>query len=266
MKRFSLILFAISIAIIGKAQILVISDTDKSQDFEVPSTDKTPGGWNFNILSTNLLQNNNNCDNKWTPSLTSFYFGFIGGANQADDVSINMGQSYELGIDNILSAESHLSKGVMLSIGLGMGWRNHRMTNQKMFAKHDDGSITIEPYPAGANPKFSRIHTWGFVVPIKFSFRLGKLTNKRAGSHRFSIGPELYYTPHASLKTRYILDRKQKLKDNNLHFNKVTVGLQAECLINGDIGVYCKYNPFPVLDTDYAPKFSSITVGLTVSP
>lgn len=257
MKRLSLILLlAIGIATIGTAQ-----------DFEVPSTDNTPGGWNFNVLSTNLLPNPCNCGNsEWYPDLTSFYFGFIGGTNQADGVSINMGQSYELGCDNIISAHSYLSKSLMLSIGLGMNWRNYRMTNRQMFVKHDDGTISLEPYPDGANPKFSRIHTWGFVAPIKLSFRLSKPKRNCANSNVFSIGPELYFTSCASLKTRYTLDgKKRKSKDSNLHFNKVTIGLQAECLINGYIGIYCKYNPFPVLDTDYAPKFSSTTVGVKVS-
>lgn len=263
MKLLSLILLAISMATIGKAQIMAIHDADKVQGFEVPSTDKTPGGWNFNVFSTNLFQKS--YSDEWWPDLTSFYFGFIGGAGQDDGVSINMGQSYEIGIDNIISAESRIARGVILSIGLGMGWRNYRMTNRQMFVKNDDGSIAIEPYPEGANPKFSRIHTWGVVIPMKLSFRLGKPSKRRAASSRLSIGPELYFTPHASLKTRYTLDGKKSFKDNNLHFNKVTIGLQVECIVNGNIGIYGKYNPFSVLDADYAPKFSSTTLGLVVS-
>ena len=28
------------------------------------------------------------------------------------------------------------------------------------------------------------------------------------------------------------------------------------------VGIYYKYNPFPVLNTSYGPKFSTMTVGL----
>ena len=256
MKRFSLILLlAIGSATIGKAQ-----------DFEVPSTDKTPGGWNFNILSQNLSPYYyNGCNRGWYPNTTSFYFGFVGGANQSSGVSINMGQSYEIGIGNIITSQTHISKGIVLSIGLGTEWKNYRMTNRQMFAKHDNGNIAIEPYPDGANPRFSRIHTWGFVAPIKLSFRLNTPERRWQNSSFLSIGPELYFTPHASLKTKYSLDGKKKLKNNDLHINKVTVGIQAELLLNGSFGVYCKYNPFSVLDTDYAPKFSSTTLGLIVT-
>ena len=269
MKRFSLILLlAISTTAISKAQDLDTIHAGKTQDFEVPSIDNTPGGWNFSILSTNnfppLFSDETRKIHYWSLP-ASFYFGFIGGANQADGISINMGQSYEIGCDYLISADTNLSRRIKFSIGLGMAWRNHRMTNRQMFVKHDDGSITLEPYPEGANPKFSRIHTWGFVVPIKFSLRLDALRRTRSNGTVFSIGPELYFTPHASLKTRYSIDgNKEKLKDNNLHFNKVTVGLQAELLV-GDIGIYYKYNPFPVLDTDYAPKFCSMTIGLKVA-
>ena len=268
MKRLSLILLlAIGSATIGKAQILEVSDTVKTQDFQVPSKDKTPGGWNFNILSQNLSLYSHNGDNTgWYPDVASFYFGFVGGVNQANGVSINMGQSYEIGIGNIITSQNQISKGIVLSIGLGTEWKNYRMTNRQMFAKHDDGSIAIESYPDGANPKFSRIHTWALVAPIKLSFRLNTPKRRWQNSSFLSVGPELYFTPHASLKTKYILDgEKKKVKNNDLHINKVTVGMQAELLINGSVGIYCKYHPFSVLDTDYCPKFNSITTGFIVT-
>ena len=266
MKRFSLILLlAISTAAISKAQEQDSVPAGRAQDFEVPSIDNTPGGWNFSILSTNILYSDEARETYSWHLPSSFYFGFVGGVNQADGVSINMAQSYEIGLDNLFIAETDLSQRIKLSTGLGIVWRNHRMTNRQMFVKHDDGSITVEPYPEGANPKFSRVHTWGFVVPVKFSFHLSTIKRVLSNSTVFSIGPELYFTPHASLKTRYSIDgNKKKLKDSNLHFNKVTVGLQAELLV-GDIGIYYKYNPFPVLDTDYAPQFSSMTIGLKVA-
>lgn len=271
MKRFSLILLAICIAAIGKAQDSDSIQTNKAKDFELPSTDNAPGGWDFNVFNLSTLSHLWQSlgiyeDNRgWYPDLTSFYFGFVGGTNHDKGVNINMWQSYEIGIGNIITSQTQISKGIVLSIGLGTEWKNYRMTNRLMFAKHDDGSIALAPYPEGANPKFSRIHTWGLVAPIKLSFRLNNPKRRWQDSSFLSVGPELYFTPHASLKTKYSLDGKKKLKDNDLHINKVTVGMQAELLINGSFGIYCKYNPFSVLDTDYAPKFSSTTVGLIVT-
>lgn len=255
MKKFSFILLlAISMA-----------NSTQAQDFQAPSTDNAPGGWNFNILSTNISNQRTTAGysyhwrHTWSVPTTALYFGFVGGAKQADGISIDMGQSYEFGLDYILSTEASLCKGIKFSIGLGTGWKNYRMTNQTMFFSHDDGTITLESYPEGANPKFSRIHTWGLNVPMALSFRL----DKRARSV-FSIGPELYFTPHACLKTRYSIDgEKQTLKEKNLHFNKVTVGLRTELAI-GAIGIYYKYNPFDVLDTNYAPEFCSMSAGLKV--
>lgn len=216
--------------------------------------DEHPGGWNFDVLFTKKPHS------RWNMCPTpAFSLGFINGVNEAEGVHLNMGQSIELELSNILTGYTHVGRNGMLVTGLGIGWRNYRMTNRLMFAKHDDGSIAIEPYPEGAEPKFSRIHTFGFILPLKYYHKIGR------GRHTYlAIGPELYYTPHACLKTRFRNeDGKQKLKDNYLHFNKVSIGVGAEIIVQS-FGIYYKYNPFDVLDTDYGPKFNTMTVGLKV--
>lgn len=214
-----------------------------------------PGGWNFDALFT-LNKKPSSWNMRPTPT---FSLGFISGVNETEGVHINMGQSIELELNNIITGYTPVGRNGLLGIGLGIGWRNYRMTNRLMFAKHDDGSIAIEPYPEGANPKFSRIHTFGFILPLKYYHKIGR------GRHTYlALGPELYYTPHACLKTRFHNeDGKQKLKNNDLHFNKVSIGVGAEIIVQS-LGIYYKYNPFDVLDTDYGPKFNSMTFGIKV--
>lgn len=235
-----------------------------------------PGGWDFSIpfLSTNRKANNGTVDiqngtvdiqyiktdtNRAPyPHCTSFQFGFISGIDEASGVNIDMGQSFELELRNLVAFTSRMSSHSFFSLGFGVDWRNYRMTGHNQFLLNDDGCITIAPYPTGANPKFSRIHTFSLVVPMQLHFSLG-------GYWYFSCGPELYFNTYASLKTRYSLNgEKQKFEANGLHRNKVTYGFMCDITYNR-IGVYFKYSPCNVLQPEFGPKFKSITAGLKIS-
>lgn len=223
-----------------------------------------PGGWDFSIpfLSSQREKTYVTFEGPSHrapyPHTTSFQFGFISGTEEAPGVNIDMGQSFELELRNLIAFESRLSSTSFFSLGFGVDWRNYRMTGHKQFLLNDDGRITLAPYPDGANPKFSRIHTFSLVVPLQLHFALG-------GYWYFSCGPELYFNTYASLKTRYTLDgEKQKITANHLHRNKVTYGLMCDITYNR-IGVYFKYSPCNVLQPDFGPKFKSMTAGLKLS-
>ncbi|MBQ6965002.1 MAG: hypothetical protein IJP82_04850 [Bacteroidaceae bacterium] len=263
MKRLSLFLLLATIATTSTMaqdadSLTTQQDSPSQAASNIKITEEHPGGWNFDVLFSPKKSSKH-----WNPRMIfNFSLGFIGGVNQAEGVHLNMGQSIELELGNIISGQTPVGRNGIVLIGLGIGWRNYRMTNHQMFAKHDDGSIAIEPYPEGADSEFSRIHTFGFILPLKYYHKVG---HRHGRNTYFAVGPELYYTPHACLKTRYKTEEgKQILKDNHLHFNKVTVGVGAEFIVQG-LGVYYKYNPFNVLDTDYGPKFSTMTVGLKVA-
>lgn len=226
-----------------------------------------PGGWDFSIPFLSSLGEKNNASSSTTitrsrrapyPHCTSFQFGFISGIDEAPGVNIDMGQSFELELRNLVAFTSRMSSHSFFSLGFGVDWRNYRMTGHNQFLLNDDGCITIAPYPTGANPKFSRIHTFSLVVPMQLHFSLG-------GYWYFSCGPELYFNTYASLKTRYSLNgEKQKIEANRLHRNKVTYGLMCDLTYNR-FGVYFKYSPCNVLQPEFGPKFKSMTAGLRIA-
>ena len=232
-----------------------------------------PGGWDFSLpfLSPSRSKKNDAPAHYTTqnyilkhsnrapyPHVTSFNFGFISGADEAPGVNIDMGQSFELEMRNLVAFDHRLSNTSFITLGFGLSWRNYRMTGHNQFLLNDDGLITIAPYPDGANPKFSRIHTFSLVVPLQLHFALG-------GYWYFSCGPELYFNTYASLKTRYTLNgEKQKFEASRLHRNKVTYGLMCDITYNR-LGVYFKYSPCNVLQPDFGPKFKSMTAGLKIA-
>lgn len=214
--------------------------------------EENPGGWDFSLPGLSVKTNHEHGRTKFSADLSSsFSFGFISGVNQDEGVSIDMGQSYEIHWDNVFSAKAKVGRRGLFDIGIGLDWRNYRMTNGNMFDEDEAGYISI----TNDTPlKFSRIHTFSLSIPIKYYHQLGK--------HVYlGVGPELYFTPHASLKNRF--DKKNKTLDTHIHHNRFSFDVGAELMIRG-IGVYYKYNPFSVLDTNYGPKFSSMTVGIKV--
>lgn len=214
--------------------------------------EENPGGWDFSGPGLSVKTNHEHGRTKFSADLSSsFSFGFISGVNQDEGVSIDMGQSFEIHWDNVFSAKAKVGRRGLFDIGIGLDWRNYRMTNGNMFDEDEAGHISI----TNDTPlKFSRIHTFSISVPIKYYHQLGKHVY-------FGVGPELYFTPHASLKNRF--DKKNKTLDTHIHHNRFSFDVGAELMIRG-IGVYYKYNPFSVLDTNYGPKFSSMTVGIKV--
>ena len=54
-----------------------------------------------------------------------------------------------------------------------------------------------------------------------------------------------------------------KEKNNNIHQNRMTVDLMAKLRFNS-LGVYAKYSPSDMLNTDFGPKFRSFSTGITL--
>ena len=219
--------------------------------------DENPGGWDFELPMLKVGKSNSRSTVEIQLS-SSFSFGFIGGLNQAEGVSIDMGQSYEIEWGDVISSKVRVGKKDFMRIGMGFDWRNYRVTDFKMFAKDERGIITMQDYPEGTEPKFSRIHTFSLSFHVKYYYCIGKNVT-------FGIGPELYFTPYGSLKTRFYEDgEKKKITAGNVHQSRFSVGVGAEVIVH-HVGIYYKYNPFNVLRSSYGPKFSTMTVGLKVA-
>ena len=213
--------------------------------------EEDPGGWDFTGPCLTVSKRPGNA--KFHVQLgSSFAFGFISGVKQDEGVSIDMGQSYEMHWDNVISTRTKVGHHGLFRAGIGFDWRNYRMINGNIFSKDETGHICIVD---GTPVRFSRIHTFSLSFPLKYYYQLAKHTY-------VAIGPELYFTPHASMKTRY--DSKNRIVDNYIHHNRFSMDLGAEFMVN-HVGIYYKYNPFSVLNTDFGPKFQSMTVGVKLN-
>lgn len=78
------------------------------------------------------------------------------------------------------------------------------------------------------------------------------------------VGPIVNYNASSRMKTKYYDAngklQKEKIKGWN-HQELVTIEAMARLNISG-LGIYVKYNPFPLIEKDYGPEFTTWSVGI----
>ena len=230
-----------------------------SQRMEVDSTaaviiEEKNADWDFNIP----FVNKNSKTKKYRGNLCvgGFGFGVVNAIETSEGMDMDMGASYEFSLDHLLRFNYNVLPATSVSMGFGMTWRNYRMTGRTRFIKDGD-KLVLGAYPEGSDIKFSRLKVFSLTVPFMINQSLGRKVV-------FSVGPVVNFNTHASLKTRYTLNgEKVKEKNNNIHQNRMTVDLMAKLRFNS-LGVYAKYSPSDMLNTDFGPKFRSFSTGITL--
>ena len=230
-----------------------------SQRMEVDSTaaviiEEKNADWDFNIP----FINKNSKTKKYRGNLCvgGFGFGVVNVIETSEGMDMDMGASYEFSLDHLLRFNYNVLPATSVSMGFGMTWRNYRMTGRTRFIKEGD-KLVLGAYPEGSDIKFSRLKVFSLTVPFMINQSLGRKVV-------FSVGPVVNFNTHASLKTRYTLNgEKVKEKNNNIHQNRMTVDLMAKLRFNS-LGVYAKYSPSDMLNTDFGPKFRSFSTGITL--
>ena len=226
-----------------------------------------PGGWDFSLPFMNssrekehannykLLENGR--DRAPYPHCTSFQFGFISGVDEAPGVNIDMGQSFELELRNLVAFSSRLSSHSFFSLGFGLSWRNYRMTGNTRFDKDGSGRIVTTGYPEGASPKFSRFKVLSIAIPLEYRYKI----TSRFG---FGFGPVFNWNVYGSMKTKYKLDGgTHKYTDKTIHQRVLTIDWLLR-VYNPVINFYVKYSPMNVLKSDWGPQFQSVSFGIEI--
>ena len=230
-----------------------------SQRMEVDSTaaviiEEKNADWDFNIPFINKKSKTK----KYHGNLCvgGFGFGVVSAMDAPEGMNVDMGSSYELSLDHLLRFNYNILPTTSVSMGFGMTWRNYRMTGRTRFIKEGD-KLVLGAYPEGADIKFSRLKVFSLTVPFMINQSLGR-------KMVFSVGPVVNFNTHASLKTRYTLNgEKVKETDNNIHQNRMTIDLMAKLRFKS-LGLYAKYSPSDMLNTEYGPKFRSFSAGITL--
>ncbi len=182
-------------------------------------------------------------------------FGFVTALGTPAGMSVDMGSSYEIFAD-IISFGRYLPRRTSISLGLGIDWRNYRLTGHTRFVKAD-GNVVLSPYPDGADVDFSRVKVFSLTFPLRFQHELGRHVS-------YSLAAILNLNTYASVKTRYSLDgRDYRDLQKNIHQVRTSVDFMGQVQYRS-VGAYVKYSPCHVLKSDFGPTFTPLSVGLTL--
>ena len=181
--------------------------------------------------------------------------GFTCPTNVDERVDFSTFKSWEFFI-TVLQWDHYLDRRErnMLSLGLGLDWKNYRMTDDMLFTKAPDGNVTVEKYPLEFDPKFSRIKVFSLTATLRYEHDFGS-------GFSVGLGPVFNFNTYASIKTRYkLLGDKIKHVEKHIRQRPVTIDWMLNMSI-ADFPFYVKYSNDDVLK-DGGVKFRSLSFGL----
>jgi len=195
------------------------------------------------------------------------HFGFTGAVDAPSEMNTQMGKSFEIGIDNLIFYGHQFgpSGRSMIQVGMGINWRNYRMTGDNRFDM-SDGNVIITGYPEDTEGNFSRVKVFSLTFPIAYSYRtpvkaLGK-------SHLgFKLAAMLNWNSHASMLTQYLIEDGTKVKENHdrIGHRKFSVDVQLGVQVAPAVCLYVKYTPFDLFKSGTSsPKFHTISTGVSL--
>lgn len=181
--------------------------------------------------------------------------GLVSGQGAPSGLDIDFGKSVEITWHAFNATVKLKDSPWQFSTGLWFNWKNYRMTGDMRFDK-EGSDVVMMPYPEGADPKFSRVHTLSYQIPF--------LAHYKTKYFKFAAGALLNINGHGSLKTRYYDAEglKHKDRDRNVHLNSFSTDILGVVSFRNAIGAYVKYSPCNVLDTHHGPKFHGLSTGL----
>lgn len=194
---------------------------------------------------------------KWALVSGGVYVGFNKAVDDNPDLGVKMGSSLELAWDRIIGLQYRpFRKGPRFSVGLGVGWKNYRITDSYNYFDKQAGNVVLEKYGDRVVPKYSRLKVFSLRVPVMVRQKLGD-------DFSLSAGAVMNINTHASLKSCYVLENGTKMEasQSGAPVRNVTYDLMG-ALRWQSLGVYVKYSPMTVFKPGRGPEFKTLSVGV----
>lgn len=195
------------------------------------------------------------------------HFGFTGAVDAPAAMDTQMGKSFEIGIGELLFFEHSFgpSRRNAVSLGMGINWRNYRMTGMNRFDMVD-GAVAVTGYPDDVEARYSRIKVFSLAFPVSYAYTtpvkaIGK-TNLG-----FKLSGILNYNSHASMLTRYDLADGTKVKENydRIGQRKFSIDIRLAVHIAPAVNLYFTYSPYNVLKRGCGSlQFNTISTGISI--
>lgn len=255
----SALMVLMCLTLAAQVTIDVRETSGESSVDETLEKEKHPGGFDFSLSVLGASRKHEAHTSTFEVFSGGLSLGFIHGVDEPQNVALSMGRSIELGWTDVVGLGYNINPKNALSVGFGLLWRNYRMTSRYRFLPSADGTIAAQPYPEGANPSYSRLHTLHMTLPLHYLHRFNR-------GFKLMVGPEFAFNAGANrhtrtIKTRYTLDgQPQREMYRHVHAQPSMVHLTASVAWK-QLGFYARYTPSSAFDTDYGPRLHSFSVG-----
>ena len=226
----------------GENTVALYKETDTSWDFSIPFV---------NTKNTTAAKQQRG-------SLVidpTFGFGLIGVTEKNNNVDLSFGNaSFEYILDRIVGFEYIPTRKSNVGVTLGLDWRNYKMIGNGRWTKEGD-NVLVTNYPDGADIDYSRLRTLSLTLSFMYTYKFNRIVNMK-------LGPVVSFNTRGNIKTCYTLNGESfKEKEKNINIVPVTVDFRAE-LNFSFVGLYFKYSPCNVLNSDFGPEFKPMSAGL----
>lgn len=180
-------------------------------------------------------------------------------------LDVEMGKSYEIGIDRLISYRitDHRSKS-SLSIGMGVNWRNYRMTGNTRFIADESGNVSFGPFPEGTESRYSRIKVFSLSFPLTW-YQPTRIRTVGKSFLTFRAGAILNWNSHASVVSCWNESNGESAKHGtkNVAQRKFTVDIYGAVGIIYGVGFYVKYSPMSLFEKGKGPDVTTFSTGVT---
>lgn len=146
----------------------------------------------------------------------------------------------------------------MFALGVGVDWRNYRMTGERRFAMRD-GTVTLEGYDEGQNPLDSRLKTFSLQFPVSYVHTFNRYA-------KVGLAVILDANLYGSLKSHYTDaegTKHETFRKCSSAIRKFSVDFKATVQFCPFVALYCKYSPMDVFKSDRGPEFTPLSAGFT---
>ena len=188
----------------------------------------------------------------------TFGFGVIGATERGKGVDLSFTNgSFEYILDRIVGFEYKTTRNSYVGVTFGLDWRNYKMIGNSRWVKDGDNTSIIN-YPEGADVDYSRLRTLSLTLSFMYGYDFNRHINMK-------IGPMVSFNTRGNIKTCYSLNGESfKDKQKNINIAPVTVDFRAELNFRF-VGLYFKYSPCNVLNSNFGPAFKPMSAGLQFS-
>lgn len=199
----------------------------------------------------------------WDKDFSAHWVGFGMGFNSfmGDDISLRKGKSLEYNL-NFMELSLPFSRyNWAVVTGAGIRWNRYRIDENACF-QEVDGITRLVPAPEGVIYKKSKLNITSLTIPVLLEWQ----TKEKKHRPSFFISGGVVGVIKTTSSSKVVYDdergksRKQKV-DGGMNLRPVTMDVLLQAGV-GCVGVYFKYSPIEMFESNKGPAFNPISFGL----